>query len=579
MPATALSVTQAALAGPQKHRACDECRSRKIACSKEPNGCDRCLKDGHPCVYSAQKPMGRPRKRRHADTDGPSAVFSVRFPGSAPATAPSSQPASLLGSVPGFVSSFAPIPPALAAAASAPGVTPITAALPHSPSVSIAASTSTLPFSLFAAANHDESTLQLLGGAGHYHSQHHIHNAAAHHHNHHHNHHHSHQHSAPSQFPVSDLMGPSLQLDTLDLGDLGDLLLPEQSLASLDSIGMNPNVPATRLQPESRELFDSGVTSAMDLRQSDFFQGPDFGDASEAIAALPSGPDDYQQNWTAQYEQLPAPSDSSPSTHSSNCFESSDPISADTTPPEVESASAPCTCVSLITKAMTPLISLPSDTLSAIRVARDATGLAHDTLNCRQCYSGMYDLSKAVPASRVQSSVYLGVFIPAACNAYKSILAKIDRDAEQAKEDGRLMHFSLEKVGGILARFMTEGRACTSVDYARLKCCNNKALEPDDWRINMRAIIKVDVYGSNHLATFGWLNRCVPSHVSLYRGLNDVVLLLDERNNKRHDMADSLMQACYGHAAQPMSCQRRQQRHCVSMLDQARLALNSLVIS
>jgi hypothetical protein len=373
-------------------------------------------------------------------------------------------------------------------------------------------------------------------------------------------------------------MGPSLQLDTLDLGDFSDLLLPEQSLASLDSIGMNPNVPATRLQPESRELFDSGVT-AMDLRQSGFFQGPDFGDASEAIAALPSGPDDYQQNWIARYEQLPAPSDSSPSTHSSNCFESSDPISADTTPPEVESASAPCTCVSLITKAMTPLISLPSDTLSAIRVARDATELAHDTLNCRQCYSGMYDLSKAVPASRVQSSVYLGVFIPAACNAYKSILAKIDKDAEQAKEDGRLMHFSLEKVGGILARFMTEGRTCTSVDYARLKCCNNKALEPDDWRINMRAIIKVDVYGSNHLATFGWLNRCVPTHVSLYRGLNDVVLLLDERNNKRHDMADSIMQACYGHATQPMACQRRQPRHCVSMLDQARLALNSLVIS
>ncbi|KAL7820072.1 hypothetical protein V8C26DRAFT_394274 [Trichoderma gracile] len=573
MPAMALSITQAALAGPQKHRACDECRSRKIACSKEPNGCDRCLKDGHPCVYSAQKPMGRPRKRRHADTDGPSTAFSVRLPGSAPATAPSSQPVSLAGSVPSFLSSFASGPPALTAAGSAPA---ITAALSHSPSVSISASTSTLhSFPLFAAANHDESALQLLGDAGHYHSQHHLHNATAHRHNHHHNH----QHPAPSQFPVSDLMGQSLQLDTLDLGDLSDLLLPEQSLASLDSIGMNPNVPATRLQPGSRGLFDSGVTSAMALRQPGFFQGPDFGDTSEAIAALPNGPDDYQQSWTARYEQLSAPSDSSPSTHSSNCFESSDPISADTTPPDVESTSAPCTCVSLITTAMASLMSLPSDTLSAIRAAREAAGLAHDTLNCRQCYSEMYDLSKAVPSSRVQSSVYLGVFIPAACNAYKSILAKVDSDVEQAKEDGRLIHFSLQEVGGILARFMNEGRTCTSVDYARLKCYNNKALKPDDWRTNMRAIIKVDVYGSNHLATFGWLDRSIPSHVSLYRGLNDVVLLLDERNNKRHDMAESLMQACYGHAAQPMSCQRRPQRHCVSMLDQARMALNSLVIS
>ncbi|KAG7112278.1 Fusaric acid cluster transcription factor FUB10 like protein [Verticillium longisporum] len=50
-----------------KHRACDECRTRKLACSKEPDGCSRCCKEGIICVYSAQKPMGRPRKRRHVE--------------------------------------------------------------------------------------------------------------------------------------------------------------------------------------------------------------------------------------------------------------------------------------------------------------------------------------------------------------------------------------------------------------------------------------------------------------------------------------------------------------------------------
>ncbi|KAL6873194.1 hypothetical protein J3F83DRAFT_606505 [Trichoderma novae-zelandiae] len=573
MPAMALSMNQPALAGPQKHRACDECRSRKIACSKEPNGCDRCLKDGHPCVYSAQKPMGRPRKRRHAETADGSAAFSVRVPLSLPAaTSSAAQPASLLGPLPGFVSSFAPVAPALTAAAAAPAVT---AALSHSPPVSIAASTSALlsPFSLFAAGSHDGAALQSLVDAGNYHSQHHLHNATAHHHNH-------HQHSAPSPFPVSDLMGSSLQLDTLDLGNLGGLLLPDQGLDSHDAIGMNPYMPATRLQPEGQELFDSGATSLMALRQPGYFPGFDFGDTSEAIASLPKAPNDYQQNWIPRYEQLPAPSESSPSTRSSNCFESSDPISADTTPPALESsASAPCSCVSLIFKAMSSLVSLPTDTLSAIRAAREATGLAHDTLNCRQCYSDMYDISKTVPTSRVQSSVYLGVFITAACNAYKLILAMIDRDTEQAKADQRLKYFSLQQVGGILARFMHDGKACTAVDYTLLRCYNNKSLEPEIWRTNMRAIIKVDVYGSNHLATFGWPDGSIPSHVHLYRGLNDVVLLLDKRNNKRHDIADSLMQACYGHAAQPMSCQRHQQRHCVSMLDQARMALSSLVIS
>ncbi|EGZ72569.1 hypothetical protein NEUTE2DRAFT_118852 [Neurospora tetrasperma FGSC 2509] len=52
---------------PVKRRACDECRARKLACSKEPDGCARCKREGVHCNYSAQKPMGRPRKRPHVD--------------------------------------------------------------------------------------------------------------------------------------------------------------------------------------------------------------------------------------------------------------------------------------------------------------------------------------------------------------------------------------------------------------------------------------------------------------------------------------------------------------------------------
>ncbi|KAF3066561.1 putative c6 finger domain-containing protein [Daldinia childiae] len=46
-----------------KHRACDECRTRKLACTKEPEGCSRCKREGIACHYSPQKQMGRPRKR------------------------------------------------------------------------------------------------------------------------------------------------------------------------------------------------------------------------------------------------------------------------------------------------------------------------------------------------------------------------------------------------------------------------------------------------------------------------------------------------------------------------------------
>ncbi|KAI0428829.1 hypothetical protein F5Y09DRAFT_275106 [Xylaria sp. FL1042] len=53
----------------QKHRACDECRVRKLACTKEPQGCSRCRRENIPCHYSPQKPMGRPRKRPREDSN------------------------------------------------------------------------------------------------------------------------------------------------------------------------------------------------------------------------------------------------------------------------------------------------------------------------------------------------------------------------------------------------------------------------------------------------------------------------------------------------------------------------------
>ncbi|EXJ85437.1 hypothetical protein A1O1_05801 [Capronia coronata CBS 617.96] len=55
----------------RRHAACDECRKRKLKCSGEPSGCERCLKHQLICHYSAQKQMGRPRKRRKVnDTPG-----------------------------------------------------------------------------------------------------------------------------------------------------------------------------------------------------------------------------------------------------------------------------------------------------------------------------------------------------------------------------------------------------------------------------------------------------------------------------------------------------------------------------
>ncbi|KAF2856333.1 hypothetical protein T440DRAFT_485439 [Plenodomus tracheiphilus IPT5] len=46
------------------HSACDECRSRKMKCSGDKPTCVRCVREGLGCIYSPQKQMGRPKKRR-----------------------------------------------------------------------------------------------------------------------------------------------------------------------------------------------------------------------------------------------------------------------------------------------------------------------------------------------------------------------------------------------------------------------------------------------------------------------------------------------------------------------------------
>ncbi|KIW77892.1 hypothetical protein Z517_07725 [Fonsecaea pedrosoi CBS 271.37] len=51
----------------KRHAACDECRKRKLKCSGEATGCARCIKQALKCRYSAQKQMGRPRKKQKTD--------------------------------------------------------------------------------------------------------------------------------------------------------------------------------------------------------------------------------------------------------------------------------------------------------------------------------------------------------------------------------------------------------------------------------------------------------------------------------------------------------------------------------
>ncbi|KAL7789440.1 hypothetical protein V8C37DRAFT_386516 [Trichoderma ceciliae] len=586
--------------GLQKHRACDECRFRKIACSKEPDGCLRCQKEGIVCVYSPQKPMGRPRKRRHAENPAQSVVsVSVHAPAPAPVSlsAPLSasaavphatRPASLLASPSASAPSLAPAPAPPLAATIAPSLPPASTPAPHSSSLVSAIGSHSLASSAYIDADHHHNQYHHLNAVAHHHNHNHSH---SHNQNHHHNYsqNHNHHNHPPmlSTGLTSDFFGQPLASDISYLD-----LLPDYGTGDSNLFGLDDNASFTHVQRHNQGLFDGAASHAMNMSQADPFEGISFDETDPSIATMSKDLNDSLRRYMVSlYSQPPAPSESSPSTQS-NCFESLDPTGADTTSVLGTGTPRPntpvsCSCLASLYLALGSLNRLPSDVISAMRVARDATKIAHETLNCTQCYQDLYDISKPAPISRFQSTMCLGALVPSACNAYASILEMVDRDTERAKQEYRLLYFTFKEVGGMWGSLIDDGNTSSSSDCALLKSYNNKYLEPDIWRTTIRAILKVDVYGFDHrTASVPNSIDCGTSPlVYLHRGLKDVVTLLDEKNDKGHDIVDSLMQSShvFPHSSYilfsgaPKPCPR-EDRHCVRMLDVARTALSNLVI-
>ncbi|KAK1241541.1 hypothetical protein MKX08_001515 [Trichoderma sp. CBMAI-0020] len=522
---TATATAQAASAtGSQKHRACDECRFRKVACTKEPGGCSRCQKEGIACVYSPQKPMGRPRKRRHAPP-----VTPVSLPMPASASTAAAQPASSLDAAPSTIAEALArvLPPAQAAAMLSVG-----------------------PLAAYDGQN------------------------SSHHHQGCHCQHHCHQ---PQPAVASDLAAHLLsQPLPSDMSSYLNLS-PEYSTDDSTSLLMDDSGALAHIPRHSQGLFDGTAMPAMSLNQAGLFEDISFDEIetdSSASSMSKDFNDSLQKYMVSQYLDPPAPSDS-PSTHS-GCFGSAKPH-----------PTASCDCLTSLTQALSSLNRLPTDVISAMQVARETTKVAYDTLSCAHCYGDMYDLSKPSPVSRFQNMMCLAALVPSACNAYATILEMVDRDVERAKGENQLLYFNFTDVGGIWGNLIDE-KGPTSPECALLRSFHDRYLEPEIWKATIRAILKVEVYGFNQktASVSSTVDCSVPPTAFLHCGLKDVITLIDEKNQKRHDIADALMEANQAlpdnhyllFPGPPKPCPR-EDRQCVRMLDMARMALSNLAIS
>lgn len=263
-------------------------------------------------------------------------------------------------------------------------------------------------------------------------------------------------------------------------------------------------------------------------------------------------------------------------TPSASASETATPYSmpAVPTPPKAIPSIA-CGCLSSLYLALDSLSRLPTDIPSAMRIARNATKIAHDVIKCPHCSDSLHDDPLSPPPIQAfQNLMCLAALIPSACNAYASILEMLDDEAAAAKREGRTIYFSFRDIGGLYGS-LGEHSQCSAAQNL-----HNQWLSPDTWRTAMRSILRIDVYG---FSADGGHRESSPVLYQL--GLKDVVRLLDERSCRRHDKMDALVaqgrmpNTHYIMMPGPYKPVPPEQRNCIKILEAARIALDNLVIA
>lgn len=244
----------------------------------------------------------------------------------------------------------------------------------------------------------------------------------------------------------------------------------------------------------------------------------------------------------------------------------------DSTPKAIPSVS--CGCLSSLYLALDSLSRIPSDIPSAMRVARNATKVAHDVIKCSQCSDTLVDdPTRPPPIQCFQNLMCLAALVPSACNAYASILEMLDKETAAANKEQRSIYFSFKDIGGL---FGTLGE---SVQCTQASNVHKQWLKPDVWRTTMRAVLRIDVYGFTESV------HCDSTPLYHQKGLKDVVTLLEERSKRRHDKLDSLVaegkmpHTHYMMMPGPYRPVPPEQRNCIKILEAARIALDNLVIA
>ncbi|KAI5918297.1 hypothetical protein F4810DRAFT_598443 [Camillea tinctor] len=442
---------------PPKHRACDECRTRKLACTKEPDGCLRCKREGIPCHYSPQKQMGRPRKRPRDESVAVTAHHDA---------------------------SSKPNPPVPSVTVVAVDDDPDDAPPCKTPMMEIPPNT-----------------------------------------------------ADPGLAFINFLVGEDMSID----------------LGQPPVVGMDANTPMSR----SSEVGTQGKGHPWNFG----FTGDAFGDVNYDPINLDNSPSFSTSNLDPALFMSPLSSSNSTTEPASQVTppveqEQVPGLSPNTasTPESITStymtgganntngnSQPPCPCTANLYLALDSMQKLPGEVEAAVRQARLAAKTAFEVVNCPACSFRMdvppHPTNSPAYMQNFQTLMLLATLIPSIVHAYERILNIVDIEARNATAERRPVVFKLGGLGGIWGNMSEEIKCSTATALAR------REMEPALWRLAVRALLKMDVYGLSGLDCSCLGDRDTNRGDPFHLGLRDIVLLMENRSKARHALMDAMSAA------------------------------------
>lgn len=324
--------------------------------------------------------------------------------------------------------------------------------------------------------------------------------------------------------------------------------------AHMDSLDMGNGGPASVIDPIIDPSLQMPDMSFLDLLGPDLGRNPHFEGATPPTGSPPGTEAwNFDISHDPQYPPLsgsmPFPSvlalpspGASPADPDSNPIDPALVLTAAITntgltpvtppPPPVAPSPAPlCSCLANLYLALDSITRLPAEVLPAVCVARGAAKAAHDAIQCEVCFPPPHETVRS-PVSTFQKTIMiLGALLPSVADAYHRILTLVDAEAARAAAAHTDFRFSLSRHGGVWGTSNAPAAGVCGSQY------EDKVIDPATWRLTVRALLRVDVYGHGCDGSGPWALGFQQV------GLRDLVAQMDERSLSRHADIDALIAA------------------------------------